>query len=118
MRSAATTIAAVPPFMSLVPRPYMRPSSISAANASRDQSALPSGTVSRCPVRHSAGRSPRLRVRAIRLVRPGASSCEVTSRPAASSRAASSDAAFSSSPGGLTVRVRMSSCVSSTTRRH
>ena len=95
--------------MSLAPRPCSRPSR-SSPNGSTLHGAPPSGTVSRWPVMHSEGRSASVPgQRATRLVRSGACSCRVTSRPAAPSRRPSTSAAIVSFPGGLIVSSRTSS---------
>src|SRR2546425_7577398 len=49
----ASSIAATPAFMSEEPRPYSRSPCVSPANGSRVHARAPSGTTSRCPVRHS-----------------------------------------------------------------
>ena len=79
-------------------------------NGSPLQGAPPSGTTSRWPVMHRAGRDGSAPgSRAIRFGRPGACSCTPTSKPAAASRAESRSATSASLPGGLTVSSRTSS---------
>ena len=50
--------AAMPPFMSALPRPYSRPSSTWGSKGSRLQAAAVTGTTSRCPLMIRVGRSP------------------------------------------------------------
>ena len=51
---SAPSIATTPAFMSAAPRPYMRPSSISAPHGSYDQlRSTPTGTTSMCPLKVS-----------------------------------------------------------------
>ncbi len=83
IRSTATSAAAMPAFMSHVPRPYMRPS--------RTAGTKPSGaapTTSVCPQNISDRPPPVPRSRPTTFGRPGATSHMSTSSPAACMRAA------------------------------
>ena len=111
---AATTNAATPLFMSLEPRPYRRPSTISAPKGSCCQGAAPSGTTSTWPVKHSGSRPGLPPMRATRLLRRGANSTRRQTKPAPDSRSASWVVHKSSCPGGFTVFARTRAWVSAT----
>jgi hypothetical protein len=115
-RAAATHIAAMPPFMSVVPRPNMLPSRTSGAKGACDMPSTP--TTSRCPFKTSGVR-PAGPMRATTLARPGVSSCNDTANPHAFSTAARC-VAQASSPGppgtsdGLRESIATSDAVSAT----
>src|SRR5438034_185588 len=77
----ASSIAATPAFMSDDPRPYSRSPCVSPANGSRVHARAPSGTTSRCPVRHSGAFEGDPPARAITLVRASAYSWYSTRKP-------------------------------------
>ena len=93
----AKSIAARPPFMSAEPRPYIRPSTISAPNGSTVQPS-PSVTTSVWPSNISVGPGPPPpSTTAITLGRPGATTSICGSQPNDRIRSATSSAAGSSS---------------------
>src|SRR5216684_3441050 len=104
----ASSIAATPAFMSDDPRPYSRSPCVSPANGSRVHARAPSGTTSRCPVRHSGAFEGDPPARAITLVRPSAYSWYSTRKPHCSRSAPACRAQSRSRPGGLTVSKRSS----------
>ena len=55
---SAQMAAAMPPFMSALPRPYNRPASTRGSKGSWLQASLATGTTSRCPLMIRVGRSP------------------------------------------------------------
>ncbi len=77
--ATATTRAATPDFMSLVPRPTSRSPSGAAAQGSTDQSDGVAGTVSRCPVNVSGAPEP---ARATYCSRPSSKPTSSPGRPA------------------------------------
>src|SRR4051812_36678057 len=114
--SAAAHSAAVWDFMSCAPRPQTSPSTRSPDHGSRCHSSGVARTVSTCESRQRTGPSARPRSRATRFGRSGVRPSSVVSKPAASNSVASSSCSARSSPGGLTVRWRMSCCSNATAR--
>src|SRR3954465_3701965 len=114
--SAAATSAAVWDFMSCAPRPQTAPSTRSPDHGSRCHSAGSASTVSTCDRSPSTGPSAEPRRRATRFGRSGGRPRSSTSKPASRRMAASSSCSARSSPGGLTVRWRISWRSSSTAR--
>ena len=113
--TAAATKAATPDFISVVPRPYMMPSLISAPKGGIDQSASsPMGTTSVWPLKPKDLVLPLLPQRAKRLQMPPRST-RVQSNPAASSTSSSTSNAPSLT--GVTEAQRTSFAVRSTGSR-
>ena len=83
-RHAAQHIAATPPFMSVAPRPYKRPSVVAPSNGGCVMPSTP--TTSRCPLNISE-RPPGVPMRATTFGRPATTSCNDTRKPHASSTA-------------------------------
>ena len=107
-RAAAAHIAAMPPFMSAAPRPYMLPSRTSAPNGACVMPPVP--TTSRCPLSSRAPRpAARGPMRATTLGRRGSASDTSTANPHARSTSASSRAhAPSPGPSGASAGLRES----------
>src|SRR3954451_23315434 len=114
--NAAAASAAVWDFMSCAPRPHTSPSTRSPDHGSRRHSAGSARTVSTWDSRPSTGPSAAPRRRATRFGRSGVRPRSSTSKPASRRIAASSSCSARSSPGGLTVRWRISWRSSSTAR--
>jgi hypothetical protein len=110
--AAAATIAAKPLFMSAAPRPYRRPSAISAAKGGWRQSPSPVGMVSMWAENTSAGPPPPV-IRASTLMRPGRNSSVSISSPSDVNWPATKGAISDSSPGGSGLGWRISAASSS-----
>src|SRR5882757_2049861 len=104
--------AARPPFMSEVPRPYMRPSCTAPPNGSVVQPS-PTGTTSVCPSSRTPGPAPPCSVMC-RLLRSGTTAVSTTSSPSSTAAMCSTFTVAASPPGGFCPVALTSSVVRST----
>ena len=114
-RTSDSSIASMS-FMSIAPRPQMKPSRSSPEKGCTDHSAESAGTTSRWPCSSSAGRDRSVpSIRATTLARPGSDSYRRDATPTSSSLPVTHSAAARSELVGLDVSKRINSEQSSTT---